>query len=461
MSNARDLTQGPIPAHFRALAVPTAIGMVFTTLYNVVDTYYAGLLSTDAQAGLALSFQVFFILIAIGFGINAALNALIGKALGEGRNGQAKRIACQGISFSILVSLVMMVGGLYASPFLVGIISEPSAYQDAANNYLRWLLLAAPAFLVAFAVNGILGAQGDMKSMQYAQMVAFFANLILNPLFIFGLPGIFEGIGFNGIALSTIVSQMGVMVYIIWRSLRSDVMLFEHTATFRPRLKWVWEITAQALPTSFAMVVMMFAGFVVQFFLKGFGPTAVAAYGIGLRVEQLILLPGFGLTGALLPIAAQNYGAKNFDRVREALFFCFKAGIIMMMGGAVILWLAAPLAMSVFSDNPDVIRIGATYLRVDGFLLPIYILLFAANSFLQALQKPIWTLWIGIYRQGFGVAFFGYILVVLLDMGPLGMWLGIAISVSTGLVLTLIILVYVARSRIGGLRSSQNAPVPV
>ena len=458
MSLSRDLTTGSIPEHFRALAIPTAIGMVFTTLYNVVDTFYAGLLSTDAQASLAISFQVFFILIAVGFGLNAALGALVGKALGEGRSGQAKRIACQGISFSILASLVLMVLGMVFSPQLIAIISQPGAYRDAANAYLTVLIFAAPSFLIAFGVNGILAAQGDMKSMQRAQIAAFFANLAFNPLFIFGIPGVVDGIGFNGIAASTVVSQTGVMAYIIWRSLNSDVMKHDYPMIFRPRWKWYSAITAQALPTAFAMIVMMIAGFVVQFFLKQFGGTAVAAYGIGLRVEQLILLPGFGLTGALLPIAAQNYGAQNFDRVREALYFCFKAGVLMMLIGSAILWTAAPYAMAVFSDDPEVIRIGSNYLRVDGFILPIYLMLFAVNSLLQALQKPVWTVWIGLYRQGFGVAFFSFLFVSVFDWGTWGVWFGIAVSVATGYVLSLAVLNYVAKDRIGGLWISRSVP---
>ena len=452
MSRARDLTTGPIYGHFRALAVPMGIGMVFTTLYNVVDTFYAGMLSTDAQAGLAISFQVFFVMIAFGFGLNAALNALVGKALGQKRAGQAKRIACQGITYAALASVVFAVLGFVAMPYLLAIVSEPGAYRDAGHAYLKVLLFAAPSFLLAFSANGILGAQGDMRSMLHAQIASFFANMVLNPLFIFGIPGVIAGIGFNGIALSTAVSQTGVMAFILYRVMRSDVMTAGQTAVFWPRAKWLGQITQQALPTSFTMIVMMLAGFVVQYFLKGFGGAAVAAYGIGLRVEQLILLPGFGLTGALLPIAAQNFGAGQFDRVREALWFCCKAGLVMMLCGSVLLWIAAPYAVAVFSDDPDVIRIGSNYLRVDGFILPVYIILFSMNSFLQALQKPIYTLWIGIYRQGFGVLFFSWILVRVFDLGTWGVWFGIAIAVTTGLVLSLTLSARVARDQIGGWR---------
>lgn len=451
MAKSQDLTVGPIAGHFRALAIPMAIGMVFTTLYNVVDTFYAGMLSTEAQAGLAISFQVFFVLISIGFGINSAMNALVGKALGEKRGGQAKRIACQGISYAVIASVLLSGVGLLVGPTLIELISVPGAYRDAALAYFYVLMLATPGFMVAFGANGILGAQGDMKSMQTAQIWAFFANLALNPLLIFGIPGVWDGIGFNGIAASTVISQTGVMVFILRRVVQSDLMAHEQEVILSPRVKWTWEITKQAVPMAFTMIVMMMAGFVVQYFLKGFGGSAVAAYGVGLRVEQLILLPGFGLTGALLPIVAQNYGAQNFDRVREAVAFCCKAGVVLMCVGSLVLWVAGPYLMAIFSDDPEVIRIGAQYLRVDGFILPVYIVLFAMNSLLQALQKPIWTLWIGIFRQAIGVLFFVWLFVVVFDMGTLGVWLGIAVAVTLGLVMSVVVSAMVARDKIGGL----------
>ncbi|MFT6806608.1 MAG: Na+-driven multidrug efflux pump, partial [Glaciecola sp.] len=108
-------------------------------------------------------------------------------------------------------------------------------------------------------------------------------------------------------------------------------------------------------------------------------------------------------------------------------------------------------AMSLFSDDPEVIRVGFSYLRVDAFLFPIYMMLFSINSFLQALKKPIWTLWISIYRQGFGVAFFVWVFISLLDFSVWGVWLGIATAVTSGWVLSLIVAQRVAQTTMGGL----------
>lgn len=458
MSSTFDLTEGSISGHFKKIAIPAAIGMVFTTLYNVVDVFYAGLLSTDAQAGLAIAFQVFFILIAVGIGLGSAMGALVGNALGAKDEILAKEIACQGLGYGVIASVISALLGYACGPLLINLITEPGAYRDAANSYLLVMLLAAPGFLLTFGANGILQAQGDTVSMERAQIAAFFANLVLNPLFIFGIPGFVDGIGFTGLALSTVVSQTGVMIFILYRIGKSGILDADSKTDFTPHLPTYKDITAQALPTSFTMAVMMFSGFIIQFYLKGFGGEAVAAYGVALRVEQLLLLPAFGLTGALLPIAAQNFGAQNYDRVREAFFFCCKIGVFMMLCASAVLWLAADFLMAIFTDDSEVKRIGAQYLHVDGFILPVYLVLFSINSLLQAFKKPIWTLIIGIYRQGLAIAFFVYLLVVIFQYDTLGVWLGIAISVVTGFVFSAIVVNQIATREIGGLLRGQPKP---
>jgi len=159
----------------------------------------------------------------------------------------------------------------------------------------------------------------------------------------------------------------------------------------------------------------------------------------------------FGLTGALLPIAAQNFGAGHYDRVRAAFAFCVKVGVGMMLAGSVVLWFAARPLVALFSDDADVIRLGGDYLHVDGFILPVYLVLFAANALLQALKRPMATVWIGVYRQGIAVAAFGWLYVAVFDLGTWGVWFGIATAVVTGLALSLWVLGRVAQATMGGL----------
>ena len=446
--------------HFRTLAIPAAFGMLFTTLYNVVDVYYAGLLSTDAQAGLAIGYQAFFILMAVGFGLSSALSTLVSNAKGSGDAAEAQRYVVQGLAFGGVITASCMVIGWFLGPELIVLVSEPGAYRDAAMGYFYWLIFALPGFLLAYGGNGILQAHGDSRSMQRALMAAFIANIGLNPLFMFGLPGVWSGMGFNGIAAATIISQTGVMVYILVRIFRLEVMQSVQITAFQPNKDSFRKIFAQLLPAGSAMIIMFISGFVVQFALKTFGGHAVAAYGVALRIEQILLLPVLGMTGALLPIAGQNFGAQKYDRVREALKYCWGVGFAMTALATPILFFGGTFVMALFSNDPDVIRAGSSYLRVDAFLFPVYMMLFSINSLLQAFKQAIWTLWISVYRQGFAVAFFVWVFISFTDFGVQGVWFGIAAAVTSGWVLSLIILRNVARTQIGGLLPSALTTPP-
>jgi putative MATE family efflux protein len=337
-------------------------------------------------------------------------------------------------------------------PHLIALVSEPGGYRDAALGYFRLLILALPGFLLAYGGNGILQAHGDTRSMQRAMMVAFFANIGLNPLMMFGIPGIWGGMGFNGIAAATVISQTGVMLFILSRVFNLNMMERVKRAEFVPDPACYKAIFEQMLPATTAMVVMFVSGFVVQFALKNFGEDAIAAYGVALRIEQILLLPVLGMTSALLPIAGQNFGAKEYDRVRDAVFFCWKLGFALSLIAMPALWFGGAWAMRPFTSDPDVIEIGASYLLVDGFLFPIYMMLFSINSLLQAMKRPIYTLWISVYRQGFGVAFFIWVFIALLGFDVWGVWLGIATSVFTGWIVALFVAVKVAERQMGGLR---------
>ena len=462
MSRTRNLSTGSLAEHLLHLAVPAGIGMLFTTLYNVVDMFFAGLIGTDEQAGLAISFQAFFIFITFGFGLSAAMTALVGNAIGARDDYAASQIAMRGIGFGLLISALLTLVAVWLGPLLIKLVSTEGAYREAGTRYFMILVVAIPSFVMSFGINGLLQSQGDTVSMQRAQIGAFFANIVLNPLLVFGLPGVWGGMGFDGIAVATVISQTGVMIYVGRQLFNTELMKKWQLADLLPRLTTSQSIASQMLPTTMTMMVMMTAVFIVQFYLKTFGTAAVAAYGVAMRVEQLFLLPVFGLTGALLPIVAQNYGAGEIERTREALFACWKYGFIFMAVACPVLFFAAPLLMRLFTSDADVIRIGVSYLRVDGFILPIYMMLFAINSFLQALKRPIWTFWIGIYRQSFGVAFFSWVYVYLLDFGVVGVWFGIATSVLTGLLLSLLITAHVARQLLGGLwhRGAQSPIAP-
>ena len=425
--------------------------MLFSTLYNIVDTFYAGYFGTQAQAGLAIGFQAFFVLVAVGFGTGSAMSALVGNAKGRKDLADARRLAAQGISFAVVATGVLMLVSLIAGPALISIVSEPGGYRDAGQSYFNWLILSLPGFILAYGGNGILQARGDTVSMQRALVVAFFANVVLNPLLMFGIPGIFTGLGLNGIALATVLSQSGVAVFLLYKIFGRRIMQDLKWQEFIPVPGKFAEIAQQAFPTSFALLINFASGFIVQFTLKGYGEASLAAYGISLRVEQIFLLPAVGITIALVPIAAQNFGAKNYDRVRGAFRLCWASGVFATGCAFPFLWFFGGAATSLFSSDPEVIRIGALFLKVEAVILPIYVVLFSVNALLQAMKKAVWTMWIGVYRQGVGIVMFIWLFTSVFDFGLTGVRIGIALAVITGLMMSLVVVRKVAKQKIGGL----------
>ena len=447
-----DLTSGKISTHFRNLAVPMAIGMVFYTLYNMVGIFFAGKLSTSAQAAIGIGHLVFFFLMAFGFGLNAAMAGLVGNARGRGDTENAKEIVDRGIVFTVFISIFLIIVGFVFGPLIINLISEPGLYRYFAGRYFLFLLISLPAFLISYTCNGALQAQGDSLSMQRALTWAFFLSILLNPLLVFGVPGIWNGFRFDGITLAAILSQLFIMIYMVFKLKCSEIGLrlnFKRLILLRPIYIKIFN---QMLPQCLSFQMVIIGSLVIQFALKGFGEHALAGYNIALRIEQLLLLPILGMAHALLPIVAQNFGAQKYDRVRQALFYCWKIGILTMILAYPVIWIFGALIIALFSSNLDVIDVGIGYLRIDGLILPFYAMLFAVNSFLQGVARPSSIFWIGLFRQGLLTGLFIWFFVMVLDFDIWGVWIGAGMSVIFGWMLSIFLAYRVARREIGGLR---------
>ena len=366
MIQSSSLARGPLIGHFRALAIPAAIGMGFSTLYNVVDVFFAGMLSTQAQAGLAVSFHPFFLLSTFAFGLGTAMTTLVGNAVGANKQRKGRKIALQGLGCAVICALVLLIAGLALAQPLMSLTTEPGEIRQMGLRYFLILMFSLPGFVLTFSANGVLQALGDAESFKRGLIGAFLANIVLDPLFVFGIPGIWGGIGFDGLAVSSVMTQTGVALYLFHRIRLMDLTLTPRWQEAIPALSTARSILAQSVPASTTMFVMVFSGFVVLYYLRGFGDTAQAAFAVALRIEQIILLPAFGLTTALLPIVAQSFGAGKKARVSHALYTCFGIGALYMLIACPLLWFGAEAAMRLFTSDPGVIRIGSAICMSTG-----------------------------------------------------------------------------------------------
>ncbi|MBG28816.1 MAG: MATE family efflux transporter [Opitutae bacterium] len=418
-----DLTKDPIPGLVRKIAVPASIGFFFNTMYNVVDTFFAGFISTDALAALSISFPVFFIIIAMGSGISQGGTALIANALGEKDQAKAHHTCVQCLSFGVLFAIVLTVGGLLSAPYLFQILGASGEYLEVALDYINLILCGTVLTVVQSIANACLNAQGDTKTYRNVLIVSFFLNCALDPWFMYGGLGV-PAMGIKGIALATIVIQLLGMVYLLHRLSRTKLWEGPIFSMLAPSPIYR-EIAKQGFPASFNMVSVAVGIFIITLFISKFSTESVAAYGIATRIEQILLLPTIGLNIAVLSMTGQNNGAKKPERIRETLETTMKYGLVMMAAGGLLLYFLAETMMQVFSEYPIVIRHGIDYLEIASITLCSYVILFQTVNLLQGLKKPLYAMIIGIYRQVLAPCIVFYLLAFKLDMRESGVWWGI------------------------------------
>ena len=425
MDNAHDLTVAPIPQLLRRLAVPVGVGFFFNTMFNVVDTLYAGLVSTQALAALSLSFPLFFLIIAVGSGISTGATALIGHAVGAGRHIEARNYATQAITFAAVHGIFMTVAGLLAAPALFQSLGAKGEYLTLALSYMNAIFAGSTCFILNQSLNASLNATGNTRYFRNFLVFGFFLNLALDPWFLYGGFGI-PPLGVAGIAWATVTVQVLGAVYLTRYLSRSGLMTGVRPGDFLPRKEPFKELARQGFPAGCSMLTVAVGIFVITWFLGRFGKEAVAAYGIATRIEQLVLLPVMGLNVATLALVAQNNGAGLVDRVRETVRIAIVDGLVLMAGGGVVVFFVAERLMKFFTADTAVVACGVSYLRIAAFVFGAYVILYVSVFALQGLKRPLFAVLIGSFRQVIAPVPIFFLMADHLGLGINGIWWGIA-----------------------------------
>ena len=389
-----NLTTGNIGKHLRTIAVPASIGMIFSTLYNITDTFFAGMYGPEALAALAVTFPLFFAILSIGAGLTQGTNALISNNLGEKNTKKANFVARQAIGIAVLLSIPLAIIGIAIAPAAFRLLGLTETTIPIAIGYINIMFIGVGLFLLAFVTNSPLLARGDTKSIRNVFAIGFFLNIILNPLFMFTF-----GFGVPGIALATITIYIFNATYYILKGRKAGVYAGATFKDFIPTKTVSKEIFVQALPAGMNMLTMAFGAIILTFFFGRFGEAALAAFSVAMRIDQIVILPLVGLNMAVMSVVGQNNGAKKTARVRETYNVAIRYGLYVMTLGSVALFFGGSYALKLFTDDPQILSIGTYFIRIIALSTWTHALLFVSQSFFQGIKRPWITFSVGASRM--------------------------------------------------------------
>ena len=397
MSTSLRLTKDPIWYLLKKVTIPASVGSLFQTFYNLVDTWFAGKISPEAISAIAKSFPLYFIIIAIGVGVGASTNSLIGNSIGSKKVKVASLYVSQSIVFAVFISILVTLFGLNTSDFFLSVMGSNAESIALTRDYLDIIFYGTIIVMVQISLNGTLNAQGDTKSYRNVLIVSFFLNIFLNPLFIFGY-GFVPAFGISGLAIATVISQLLGLIYLIYKVNTCALKKYLTLECYIPKFKLIHELATQAFPIMFSMLFIGIGIFNILYFIGKFGDLATAGYGAALRIEQVFLLPVIGLNTAVLSIGGQNFGAKKIDRIKELYSKALLFGSTFMSVAGVIIYTNSIFLVSLFTDDPVAIKHGSIYLQIAALIGPVYPVFFISSAIFQAIKKPIYSLYMSILR---------------------------------------------------------------
>ena len=380
------------------LALPAMIGTLFQTLYNIVDTFFAGKISAEALSALSKSFPVYFIIIATSIGVTVAGTSLIGNSIGEKNEKNSLFYFSHIIYFGILISIIITFIGLNFSGDIFKLMGSSEYVTNLGLQYTNIIFSGSILFILVVAINSLLHAEGDTKTYRNVLILSFLINIILNPILIFGFLFI-PALGMKGIGISTLIAQSVALIIVLFKVLRNDRIKKLSKEFLVPKLYYFKNIFFQSMPIIVSICGYSIAAGIIFTYVGLSGEYATAGYGVGTRIEQVVLLPILGINTAIITIIAQNFGARNFERVREAYFGAIKYALIIMLFCSATVFIFSNHITSVFSNDPTVIEYGGKYLQISAFVLTAYPIFFLSNGFFMALKKSEYAMISNFFRN--------------------------------------------------------------
>ncbi|MBL8272052.1 MATE family efflux transporter, partial [Steroidobacter sp.] len=380
----KDLTQGSIAGHLISLAVPTAAGMLFQTLYYFVDLYFVAELGDAAVAGVSAAGNVMFIVLALTQVLGVGTVALISHAVGRKDQEDANLIFNQSLLIAFLCGvLVLVVGYGVAEPYLRSIAADQETI-DQGRAYLYWFLPGMALQFALVAMSSALRGTGIVKPGMVVQVLTVLINTALAPVLIAGWgTGYAMGVAGAGLASTIAISVGIVLLSIYFRRLEKYVSF--HPEQWQPRVA-VWRRMLNiGLPAGGEFALMFLYTAITYWAIRDFGAAAQAGFGIGSRIMQGIFMPAMAIAFVVAPIAGQNYGARRLERVRETFRIASMQCVGVMLLLMVLCQWQPEALVAFFTKDPEVIAVGALFLHLISWNFVMSGLVFTCSGLFQAL----------------------------------------------------------------------------
>ena len=423
------LTQAPVHRVIGAMAIPTIISMLLTSMYNLVDTFFVGKINTQSTAAVGVVFSVMFFIQAFSFFFGNGSGNYISRQLGAQNTKDAEVMASTGLFYTLVFSLiVMLLGWIFLEPISILLGSTPTILPYT-RQYLGISLLGTPFIMGTFCINNQMRFQGFTKYSVYGAISGSIINCLLDPVFIFGF-----SMGVSGAAVASVIGQISGFVIMLIMSQKEGVIHYTHRRiSFEGR--FVKEIIAGGTPSISRQGLASVSTIALNSVAGNYGDAAIAAMSIVTRISMFIFSVIVGLGQGFQPMCGFCYGAKLYDRVKEGFWFSTKIGTFFLLFWSVVLIIFSGEVVSLFRDDPEVIAIGIPALRYQMIIFPACSFMMMANMMMQTCRKTIRANILAASRQG--LFFIPLIFVLPYFYGLFGVEICQAVSDIISLIVTI------------------------
>lgn len=425
----KNFTSGNINKAIFMLSVPMILEMVMESLFAVADVFFVSKIGVNAVATVGLTESVLTIIYSIAIGLSMAATAMVARRIGEKKNKEAADTAVQSIIIVIAISTLLSLSGIFFASDILALMGASEALISEGVGYTRLMLVGNFNIMLLFLINGIFRGAGDASLAMRSLWLANILNILLDPLFIFGL-GPVPAFGVEGAAIATNIGRsVGVayQCYFLWKG--SSVIRIKRENFI---MKWniIWKLIRISLGGMGQFLIGSASWIFLVRIISIFGSDALAGYTIAIRVVIFTILPSWGLSNAAATLVGQNLGAGQPERAEQSVWKAAKYNMIFLASVSVIFFIMAESIIRLFTPEPQVIYYGRLCLQYVclGYIFYAYGMVIS-QSFNGAgdTKTPTIINLICFWLMQIPLA---YILSVWLNLGPQGAFMAIAISES-------------------------------